>query len=464
MQSIRQRLVVNYSLILLLGVFVLEMIFIVAMRQYYLDNIEQILRGNVSASADLCNTYLKYQTLPEKACYILETLEDKKNFAVEVVDANGRVLFNSYGIKMDRPLYTPDVSDALEGEVGTWTGYNVNTKERIMAVSRPLYTYNHIDGVLRFTVSLEYVYELLLKLSLSAIAVGIIIIIIALSFSLFLARSIIKPIQELTLVTEKMAYGDFSVRAKKTQDDEIGKLADAFNFMAEEMMRSEKLKNEFISSISHELRTPLTSIKGWSETIISGNLENQEETMQGLQIISKESDRLTGMVEELLDFSRFQSGRVILHLEEIDINEIIDEVYQQFKFRAQEKNITLKVVKDSNIMIITGDRNRIKQVLINLVDNSLKFSNLDGMIKIESHHRKKGVEFEVIDNGRGIKAYDLPRITEKFYQGGESLPGSGLGLSICKEIINLHHGAMKINSRPGAGTRVRIFLPRKGAC
>lgn len=462
MQGIKKRLVFNYGIILFLAVFILELIFIVSVHQYYYGSVEQTLKSRVNISAEFYNQYLSYHSLRDKGRYIFENTSAEEKAAVEVIDLHGKVIANSSGIISDNKIIAPDIEKAIEGKTGIWVGKNNITGEKIMAVSNPLrYNNKDISGVLRYSTSLQAVDEQIMRLIVIAVLLGLLVIVLALVFSLLLARSIINPIHELTGTAKKMAEGDFSVKAVKRNDDEIGNLAETFNYMADEIAQSEKVKNDFISSISHELRTPLTSIKGWSETILAGNMEDKEETRQGLKIITRETDRLTGLVEELLDFSRFESGRAKLHKQEFDINKLAEEVYQQFRLRALKTNIQLNIELAAGISKIQGDRNRLKQVIINLLDNALKFTPESGKITIRTSFTIEKVQIEVIDNGCGIAEKDIPRVTEKFYQGEGAVSGSGLGLSICKEIIKLHNGSMHISSNLRKGTIVTITLPVK---
>ena len=181
--------------------------------------------------------------------------------------------------------------------------------------------------------------------------------------------------------------------------------------------------------------------------------------IDGLDIIEKESDRLTNMVEELLDFSRFVSGRITLDKEKINIVDIVDRISKQLKPRAEEMDITLEVFNSLDLPVIIGDKNRIKQVLINLLDNSFKFTPAGGKVTLATDKIQDSVLIEVEDNGCGISKEDLPYIMERFYKGKNSKSNSGLGLSICDEIIKLHGGSMEIKSKLNEGTRIIVSLP-----
>ncbi len=214
--------------------------------------------------------------------------------------------------------------------------------------------------------------------------------------------------------------------------------------------------------MSHELRTPLTSIKGWAITLKSQELRDEELLQDGLEIIEKESDRLAGMVEELLDFSRFVSGRITLDKETVDMKNLIEQVGKQLQPRAKERDLDFSYSYDSELPNIVADENRLKQVLINLLDNAFKFTSDGGQVNLACNLMEDGILIQVEDTGIGISQEDLPYIKDKFYKGKSSKSHSGLGLSICDEITKLHGGVMEIESELNKGTKISVFLPKEG--
>ena len=231
--------------------------------------------------------------------------------------------------------------------------------------------------------------------------------------------------------------------------------------MAEEILKREQIKNDFISSISHELRTPLTSIKGWAITLKSEEFRDDELLIDGLNIIETESDRLAQMVEDLLDFSRFISGRITLEKEAFNLRDTLNMIATQYSPRAKSNNIKFILNISDEIQTILADENRIKQVLINLLDNSLKFTPEGGEVFLSAYKEDKNIILSVKDNGIGIPEEDLPNVKEKFYRGKNKNANSGIGLSICDEIMKLHDGELEIESKVNEGTIVRAILPIK---
>ena len=226
------------------------------------------------------------------------------------------------------------------------------------------------------------------------------------------------------------------------------------------------MKNDFISRVSHELRTPLTAIKGWAETMqLSSKRKLDRKTFdKGMSVIIKESGRLTGIVEELLDFSRIQTGRMVLLNEKLDILAELDEVIYMLRDRAVSENKHLLYDEPEAVYPpVYGDRNRLKQVFINIIDNALKYTPADGVVAIEVKYNAEqdpdNILIIVTDTGCGISAEDLPKVKEKFYKANQKVNGSGIGLAVADEIMQLHKGTLEIESGVGVGTTVTLTLP-----
>lgn len=275
---------------------------------------------------------------------------------------------------------------------------------------------------------------------------------------LLFMRTIVKPVRELRATAHRIAQGDFETRVDKMYDDEIGELADSINHMAEEIKASDSMKNDFISSVSHELRTPLTAIKGWAETMSVG--EPDSTTMsKGLGIIINEAERLTGMVEELLDFSRIQSGRMILAMDKTDLLAELGEAVYMLRERAAKEKKHFVYAEPESLPPVLADKNRLRQVFINIIDNALKYTPVGGVIGIDVKQQDDTIVVVISDTGCGINEKDLPRIKEKFYKANKTVRGSGIGLAVADEIMTMHKGSLSIESKEDVGTTVTISIP-----
>jgi signal transduction histidine kinase len=370
---------------------------------------------------------------------------------------------DSLGLNNIENIEANDIKEALALGKGVWTGNVSYDEEPVMAVSMLLTSKGEDIGIVRFVSSLGETNRVIGEITRFLLIMGLVVVAISGILSVFLANSIVKPLKEITDTAEKMADGQLKIRSEIKINDEIGRLAQTLNYMADEISRKESLKNDFISSISHELRTPLTSIKGWAITLKNDSFDDRELIQDGLEIIESESDRLSKMVEELLDFSRFTSGRISLVKELIDIKTILINIVYQMMPRAINNDIDFTVDIPDDITPIIGDENRIKQVLINILDNAFKFTD-KGEVHLQTSEDDNYIIIEVKDNGPGISDEDMPYIKEKFYKGKNAKSNSGIGLSICDEIINLHEGLLEIESVNENGTVVKIYLPKgKGA-
>jgi signal transduction histidine kinase len=455
LKGIRGRLVGSYFIVILAAVTILEVFLIFSVRFYYYQNVESTLTNQAEISSNFYNRYLAGNRLENQSADLLESVKNNTKAQIQIIDSRGDVLEDSLNIRDKGSIRTPDVEQALKGNIGKWQG-EIQT-EPVLSVAYPLLMNGEVVGIIRFITSLAEINKVVNNITLALLAAGFVVVIVTTTVSLLLAKTIIDPVRELTITAEKMAKGDFSIQAVNRYRDELGKLADTLNFMAREISKNERLKNEFIASVSHEIRTPLTSIKGWALTLQDG-VENREELKEGLQIIEKETTRLTCLVEELLDFSKLEAGRVSLKVTNLNIKELLLQIERQILPRANRQGIDFKVVIEEFLPIIKADKNRIKQVLMNVIDNALKFTPPEGTINVSADATNKGVTIIVEDTGIGIKEDEIKYVTQKFYKGESKESGSGLGLSISNEIIRMHKGKLQIQSS-AKGTKVTIILP-----
>lgn len=459
MSGLKRRLLGQYGIIIAVTVAVLEMIFLFTMHEYYYGTVEQVERQRVTLTASLYNRFAEGTGLADKGRSLIDNISANEGAEVQVIDWSGKVVISSRGFVPQELVKTSDFRAAMNGTIGTWVGRDPMTDERVLAVASPLQGGERTIGVLRYVVSVEEVDRAMAMTSTYSIVVGILVIGLSMLFSLPLAKSIINPAQDLTRAADRMAAGHYDVRAQLGSNDELGQLAEAFNHMADEIVQADKMKNDFIASISHELRTPLTSIKGWGETIAYSSLEDQDQTRQGLQIICQETERMIRLVEELLDFSRFRSGRVQLHKERAEANQLVKQAANQMAVRAKQKQVTLALDLDPGLGMISIDTDRLRQVLINLLDNALNFTPQHGAITVQTRCSDDKMVIRVMDTGDGISSDDLPNVTKKFYKGTSRQAGSGLGLSIVAEIVQLHGGELQVESELGQGTSATVLLP-----
>ena len=257
----------------------------------------------------------------------------------------------------------------------------------------------------------------------------------------------------------KIAGGDFKARLQIKKNDEIGELSETINYMASELENAETMKNDFISSVSHELRTPLTAIRGWGETAKMSVGTDEELVSRGLDVILGEADRLSGLVEDLLDFSRIQSGRMAVNVMPIDVSQLLCTVSDMYTELAVKQGIELSYTPPVQSSIVMGDPDRLKQVFINVIDNAVKYTEKGGLVLIAQTREEGCVRIVVKDTGVGIPAEDIDHVKEKFFKSNKTVRGSGIGLAVADEIIKQHQGLLFIESTEGVGTTATIVLP-----
>ncbi len=458
-KSLKTRLVMSYMMIIVITVLILETAILSITRTYYYKSLEDILENEIKLSLEYYSRYYSSKSLEEIILDDSDVFWKHTKAQVQIFTNEGKLLMDSLGSYFDSEKMPSDVQNAINGKSGRWIGRVNYDKEPVMALSVPIEDRDQIIGIIRLVSSLEETNNIIERVSFFVISMGIVVVFISGLVSIVLANSIVKPLKKITFIAEKMADGDLEVRSDIDVKDEIGKLSNTLNYMAQELIKKEELKNDFISSISHELRTPLTSIKGWAITLKSEDLGDNEIIRDGLDIIEKESDRLGLMVEELLDFSRFVSENINLEKKIFLIEDTIRLMGKQLKPRANLGNIEFETYIEDNLGYISADENRLKQVIINLLDNSFKFTDEGGIVKLKAYLRDEYIILEVSDNGAGISSEDLPKVKERFYKGKNSKSNTGLGLSISEEIIKMHGGSMEISSEIDKGTTVTIKLP-----
>lgn len=391
---------------------------------------------------------------------LVEQFDQKTQFELMLIDENGYVVLSSSGLPVTSQVAGADVAEFLKNggvDQAEYIGEN-EYGEKIMAmtVATP-YSSGGVVGM-RLVTSLKLVNQAVLKqggLSLLFLAVVVLASIVS---GVYFIRSIVIPLQKVEVTAAHIAQGDFATRIENQNNDEIGSLCKTINYMADELNKSEHMKNEFISSVSHELRTPLTSIKGWTETV--GRIQDPHDPnfKKGVRIISNETDRLYSMVEELLDFSRIQNG-LTLEEERLDLVAEVENAVLVAQQRAASQNVTLAFEAPELPIVVCADKNRLKQAFLNILDNALKYSPIDSTVMIEILQDSANAFVSISDKGQGIAPDDLENIKVKFYKGKGAVRGSGIGLAVVEEIMQAHGGSLEITSELDKGAQVIMRVP-----
>ena len=461
MKSIRSKLLKNFLIVIILTVVILDILALLCLKGYYYKNTQDTLVNQLEGYINFYQKYFSNNKLIDNIYENMDVFWNTNQEQIEILDPNGKLLMDSYGIRDSYLLTTPDIQKAKEGEVGVWTGDVSSYNDKIMVVSKAIKSKldpNETIGIVRIIFSLKEVHKVIDSFSVLFLFISIIVIVLGIIMSLIIAKDIVSPIKKITDVAREMAKGNLNIRSDVTDNIEIAQLSKTLNYMGCEVEKREKLKNEFISSVSHELRTPLTSIKVWAITL-KYDCSDMDTVALGLDIIEKESDRLTEMVEELLDFSKLINGVISLNIKEHDVKSFIEYIENYMRPRAEREGKEFSITIDKNVGKGYFDENRLKQVLSNIIDNAFKFTEENGKISLNTKVEEEYLVFRVKDNGSGISSKDLPRVKDKFYKGKNSKSRNGIGLSICDEIVTLHRGILEIISKENEGTEIIIKIP-----
>ena len=404
-----------------------------------------------------------YEEYYHSATLYANSFEDSDRIELQFLNSNGAVDVSTRSMMIGSAPGTQDVYDALSsGVISSYLGRDNATGERIIAASGLLKFQGEVVGIIRLVTSAHNLDSQVLLTVMIILAIMLAVSFVVVISSLLLINNVVAPVSAVSEAAKQISGGSYGFCIPNRYADEMGELVDNINDMSVKIGQNEKLQQEFISSVSHELRTPLTAINGWAETLLAdvGESEEEEAQRRGLNIIVKESSRLTKMVEELLDFSKIADGRFTLDMEPMDLQaEFEDTVYTYHQIFKQEGITLLYTAGDEYDEIISADPVRLKQVFCNVLDNAAKHGGSGKRIVTRLNRSRGHYIITVRDFGPGIPEADLPHVKEKFYKGSSKARGSGIGLAVCDEIIRLHDGTFSIDNAKGGGAIVTIKLP-----
>ena len=430
---------------------------------YYYSAMESDMRYRARSTTEFFADYLNqnYKAYYQSCITYARTFEDRNFIELQFINAEGQLVASSYGDWVGSAPSTPDIDEAVETRsICSYIGRNPQTGERVMAVSSPMiYTNGEVIGVLRYVTSTVIMDRQIAVIAVVSLCVLTGFMVLVLFSSNYYIRSILIPLGEIIDKSQKIAGGSYGIQIQTQFDDEIGDLARIINEMSLKISANEKMQHDFISSLSHELRTPLTAITGWSETLLSSDkLDN--DTRRGVRIIHREADRLTGMVVDLLDFTRIQDDRMTLNMETVDIRAEFEDTGFMYGSRLSEEGISLKYVdNDDEIPEISCDPQRLRQVFLNILNNAVKHGGEGKQIDASIVYEDDYVIVRIRDYGPGIPQDELALVKKKFYKGSSKARGTGIGLAVSDEIVQMHGGELTLENALAGGTLVTIRLP-----
>ncbi len=461
-QKITKRWLLRSFAIIVVTLVSIEALVIALTSNSYYNSAKQTVLTRASV---LKNTLDSYSTnanidFTEQTRLLIENFGERDKMELLAIDRNKKPTMSSSGFQPQLSGEMPDLVAALKSDSGIGQSMQKHTNgEDIFCVTIASPSQSGDILALRLMASLEPTESQVLRLALMYILIGFAVVGFILLSNLIFLQSIVKPVTEVEKTARRIAGGDFEVRIDNKYKDEMGDLCDIINYMADELSQSENMKNEFISSVSHELRTPLTAIRGWSETLNDDVNCNKSMREKGLKVIMSETERLSSIVEDLLDFSKIQGGRFSIKNEKMDILAELEEAILAFSEKAKREGIELVYNEPQMLSAVLGDRNRVRQVFVNILDNAIKYSEAGSHIYVNASEEYGIIYISVRDEGCGISPEDLPKIKKKFFKANLTKRGSGIGLAVVDEIVSLLGGTFEIKSQLGVGTEVIVSFP-----
>lgn len=422
---------------------------------------ENLLNAGVKTNALMERYYNNEITKTELTAWI-NAMGYISNIKIYILNPDATVLHQGTddgAMNIDTQI-KKDMQSAMNGEtVLRMTNFNIDLEKEVAYVGMPL-TYNdQISGIIMIFSPVNEINSLLKTALETIMTVVIITILIGTLAILRISLKISEPIKEISENAKKIGKGEEVPDLEIYSNDEIGMLAKSFNEMKKELAVTEQMRKEIVANVSHELRTPLTSIIGFIKGILDGVIGKEDEEKY-LSIAYEEANRLKELTKDIVDVAKLESGNIVLNKEKFNLNELAKDVYVEMEELVKEKNLKLIFEEKNENIEVYADKSKIRQVLINVINNAVKFTE-KGYIKYSISKDEEKTKIIIKDTGIGIQKDKISYLFNKFYTAndyGSATSGAGLGLNIVKNIIDMHEGNVNIESTVGKGTKVTIIF------
>ena len=394
----------------------------------------------------------------------LKAIDTYISAPIWIIDNSGKVILNSREeIPVDNPVIIEDFNPASSGKYYMTGNFYGKFSEETLSVFSPITSKFKVNGYVVIHASMNSIKKSRDQiLNISYITMAIIFLLSLLILIVF-TEFVYIPLRKITTATEEYAKGNMDYKLEIERNDEMGYLAGTLNYMASEIARSEDNQKKFIANVSHDFRSPLTSIKGYLEAMIDGTIP-PEMSEKYLNIVLNETDRLAKLTNSLLQLNNLNVKGILLDKSDFDINGIIKKTAETFEGTCTAKRISIELVLTGETLYVLADMSKIQQVLYNLLDNAIKFSHHDSVIKIETTEKNEKVFVSVKDSGIGIPKDSIKLVFDRFYKTdlsrGKDKKGTGLGLAITKEIIQAHNENINVISTEGVGSEFIFTLTK----
>jgi signal transduction histidine kinase len=467
-KSLFRRLLVSYLVTVLLGLGVSG----VAILWFAKGYIYQTTQEDLIRKAKQVNmTIQSSPQMDQKKMEMIEFLDRTFDTRIWIFDRKGKIIATSMQgeVFVGKPIASLIVKRVLEGQdVATEIGQFAGLNEPMLSVVVPWGNKDQIYGGIVLHTPIEGIKGMLSYMRESVLGATLFGVLLSTAMVSYLSWSILRPLQKIERTTMEIGMGNYGQRVSVKSPDEIRDLAQTINTVARkleiaehERQRQEKIQQEFLANISHELRTPLTTMQGFLEALSDGLVDEEEAKQRYYQVMHQETTHLNRLVGDLMDLIKLEIQEITLFKTLIDPGEVIRKAAFSFHREAEDKETMLKVLIEPNLPMLWADRDRMMQILKNLLKNAVKFTD-KGTIEIHARKLEKELQIQVVDTGAGIAAADMERIWERFFKVDRvrsKHSGTGLGLAIVKRLVDLHQGRIVVSSQLGQGTVFSLYFP-----
>lgn len=432
------------------------------------EEIEYLIRTSIKSDS---SDYARLQTFAASA-----------RLRLTLISPAGSVLFES-DLSHSRLSEIENHSDRDEIRIASKSGTGTSVRHSRTLNTDMLYFARRLDlpfpeksgyedaKFIRLSVSLTSVSDVMNEIHNKIIIIGSILLLFVLALALGLSTQLSKPIETMASYAEQISRGNYEVRLPLPRTKELRKLAETINGTLQkveqdiiQLKKLERVRSEFLGNVSHELRTPIFTIQGLIETLLGGAVDDKTVNRDFLDRALQNTQRLNTLLTDLIEISRIESGEMKMSFRYFPINELLEQVRSEMEYAAEQKSIEISIQTKDKSPEVYGDRERLKQVFINLVDNSIKYSRSGSKVTLECDDLEDKVLLSVRDNGPGIAGEHIPRIFERFYRVDKERSrdegGTGLGLAIVKHIVEAHGCRVDVRSELGRGTTFSFALKK----
>lgn len=462
-KSIYLRLVATYLTLFLVIVIIISFFSTSLFYKEFTNQIEDDLRSAAIKTNSLMERYYNNEITKSELTAWIDAMGYISNIKIYILNPDATILqqvTENDALNVNEQL-KKDIKNAMDGnEVIHMTSVSLNPDaEEVVYITMPLKYNDAISGVIMIFSPFTEINQLLKEAIYTIATVVVIVVLIGTLAILRVSINISNPIKQISDYAKQIGKGMDVPDVVIETDDEIAMLGNSFNEMKKEILATEQMRKEIVANVSHELRTPLTSIIGFIKGILDGVISKDDEEKY-LSIAYEEANRLKELTKDIVDVAKLESGNLALNKEKFVLNDLVHDVYIELEDMIKEKNLEFILEEKNKSVEINADKARMRQVLINVLNNSLKFTD-KGSISIIVDSIQEKAKIIIKDTGAGIQKDKIAYLFNKFYTAndyGSATSGAGLGLNIVKNIIDMHGGEVKIDSKLGSGTTVTIII------